>query len=169
MAGSIRIAICDDNDLSLQGTRATFAADRRFEVVGAYKRLDHRLQSGNRAVDLLILDPFYDRRASLDPGLLARIDAPILIYSEHFEAADFLSLLKAGIAGYLIKSRMLATRLLRAADSLTSDSVLVFDRSIVQYLVKSERIVAFVPHSESIKLTTREAEILDLMCDGLSY
>jgi DNA-binding NarL/FixJ family response regulator len=168
MAESIRTVICDDNDLSLQGTRATFQADSRFVVVRTYRRLDHRLQGCSHVVDLLILDPFREGHLNVEPGLLPQLGIPILVYTEHFDVGHFLSFLKAGIAGYLVKSRTSSARLLRTAHSLTSDAVLVFDRSILQHLMTSSRIIAFVALPQQTKLTIRETEILELMCEGFT-
>jgi len=104
-------------------------------------------------------------------GILAALPAArVLILSASAEQQDVLDAVKAGAAGYIVKSASRAELL--DAVRRTADEDAVFTPGLAGLVLGEFRRLAAAPESAGIdrpRLTDREAEILRMVATGLSY
>ncbi|HEY6280166.1 MAG TPA: response regulator transcription factor [Streptosporangiaceae bacterium] len=101
-------------------------------------------------------------------GLLASCpQARVLILSASGEQQDVLDAVKAGAAGYLIKSASRAEFLDAVRRTAAGDAV--FSPGLAGLVLGEFRRMAASPAPDTPRLTEREAEILRMVGTGLSY
>lgn len=91
----------------------------------------------------------------------------VLILSASGEQQDVLDVVKAGAAGYLVKSASRAELL--DAVRRTADGDAVFSPGLAGLVLGEFRRMAVNPASDAPRLTDREAEILRMVGIGMSY
>ncbi len=169
MSSRIRILICDDHTLFVEGIKAIFRNEQGLEVVG-------EARDGRQAValvkelqpDLLLMDVSMPDMNGPDATRRIREfdeDVKILILTMHEEEDLVAQSLEAGASGYIIKDAP-AAQLLYAIDAVRkgekylSPTVL---KKVVAGYVRNSR-----PQTSYDRLSTREREVLKLLAEGLS-
>src|SRR5262252_267548 len=166
----IRILICDDHTLFVEGIKAMLRNESSLEIVG-------EARDGRQAVelvkelkpDLLLMDVSMpdmngfdatQRVHELDPNI------KVLILTMHDEEELVARCLEAGAAGYIIKDAP-ASQLLYAIETVQKGerylSPNVLKKVVDGYVKNTNR-----PQTSYDRLTSREREILKLLAEGLT-
>lgn len=168
MTETIRVLLADDHPLFREGVAHTLAADPVFAVVG-------QAESGEEAVDLALrLKPdlaLLDINMTGMGGIAAagRIaaDLPgirIMMLTVNDNEDTLLAALKAGAHGYVLKG-VAAAELRAIARRIAGGEAYVTPALAAEMLAEFARPRATDAFSD---LTTREAEVLELLSRGLS-
>lgn len=155
----IRVAVVNDYELVVAGVAAVLARhSERVRVV----ELDSRLPVTSD-VDVVLYDSFGQPQGEMIdvPGLVSSPDARVLIFSWNVQPELVEASLKAGAAGYVSKSAD-AEALVEAIERVhRGETVRPADTPVDQ------PVVGRWPGEEQ-GLSPREAEVLALICQGLS-
>ena len=160
MSEKITVVLADDHHLVRRGFRRLLEDDPRIEVVG-------EASDGNEAIRLAAeLQPHVVVMDAAMPGTsgmaatraigTASPNVAVLMLSMHSEETVVRQALDAGARGYILKNVVdldLAAAIVRVAAGET-----VVDQTLVKPTLAGERN----------RLTPRELEVLQLICDGLS-
>lgn len=160
MSDPITVLLVDDHALVRRGFRRLLEDDPALAVVG-------EASSGDEAIRLFAeLHPQVVVMDSAMPGasglvatraiLASDADARILMLSMHAEATLVHQALAAGARGYVLKS------------ALDLDLASAVKRVAAGERVIDPAVAVPQPQGERTRLTPRELEVLQLICDGLS-
>ena len=168
----ITVLLADDHTVVRQGLRALLKAEEDMEVVG-------EAENGRQAVNLVKKSPpdvvLMDVAMPLMNGLEATRQilksspaTKVLVLTSYGDDDCIEQLMRAGAAGYLIKQTA-ANDLLKAIREVQRGNAF-FSPSIAKRL-RDQCREAFAngqPVKKSIELTSREAEVLQLIAEGFS-
>jgi len=160
MSEKITVLLADDHHLVRRGFRRLLEDDPRLEVVG-------EASDGNEAIRLaaelhprvIVMDAAMPGTSGMAATRAIRAASPeiaVLMLSMHSEETVVRQALDAGVRGYVLKNVVdldLAAAIVRVAAGET-----VVDQTLVKPTLVGERN----------RLTPRELEVLQLICDGLS-
>lgn len=160
MSGKITVLLADDHHLVRRGFRRLLEDDPRLEVVG-------EAADGNEAIRLaaelhpqvIVMDAAMPGTSGMAATRAIRTASPeiaVLMLSMHSEETVVRQALDAGVRGYVLKNVVdldLAAAIVRVAAGET-----VVDETLIKPALTGERN----------RLTPRELEVLQLICDGLS-
>lgn len=167
---TVRILICDDHTLFVEGLKAMLRNESSLEIVG-------EARDGRKAVelvkgvkpDLLLMDVSMPDMNGPDATRRIREfdqNVKILILTMHEEEDLVAQCLEAGASGYIIKDAP-ASQLLYAIEVLLKGekylSPVVLKKVVAGYVKNSQR-----PQTSYDRLSGREREILKLLAEGLS-
>ena len=172
-SAAVRVMVVDDHPMWREAV-AHDLAEAGFDVVAA-------VGDGGQALrvlaavrpDVVVLDLQLPDvpGVTVTRGILAALPAArVLILSASAEQQDVLDAVKAGAAGYIVKSASRAELL--GAVRRTADGDAVFTPGLAGLVLGEFRRLAAAPESAGInrpRLTDREAEILRMVATGLSY
>jgi two-component system, NarL family, response regulator NreC len=166
----IRILICDDHTLFVEGIKALLRSETSLEIVG-------EARDGRQAVelvkqlkpDLLLMDISMPDMTGFDATQRVHEFNPslkVLVLTMHDDEELVARCLEAGAAGYIMKDAP-ASQLLYAIDAVqkgdTYLSPVVLKTVVGGYVKNSNR-----PQTSYDRLSVREREILKLLAEGLS-
>src|SRR3989442_11036865 len=166
----MRIVVCDDHTLFVEGIKAILRNHPSLEIVG-------EARDGRQAVelvkefrpDVLLMDVSMPDMNGFDATRRVHDFDPsikVLILTMHEEEELVARCLEAGAAGYIIKDAP-ASQLLYAIETVQKGeqylSPVVLKKVIGGYVGNSNR-----PKTSYDRLSPREREILKLLADGLS-
>ena len=160
MSERIRVLLADDHHLVRRGFRRLLEDDPRIEVVGEASDGDEAIRlAASLHPDVVVMDaamPGTNGMAATRAIRRASSEIAVLMLSMHSEETVVQQALDAGASGYILKNVVdldLAAAIVRVAAGER-----VIDRSLLRQPLTGER------H----RLTARELEVLQLICDGLS-
>ena len=160
MSQKITVLLADDHHLVRRGFRRLLEDDPRLEVVGeAADGAEAIRMAAELHPHVVVMDaamPGTSGMAATRAILAAAPDVAVLMLSMHSEETVVRQAMDAGARGYILKNVVdldLAAAIVRVAAGET-----VFDRELVRRPLAGERG----------RLTPRELEVLQLICDGLS-
>ena len=160
MSDTIKVLLADDHHLVRRGFRRLLEDDPRIEVVGEASDGDEAIRlAASLHPDVVVMDaamPGTNGMAATRAIRSASSDIAILMLSMHSEETVVRQALDAGASGYILKNVVdldLAAAIVRVAAGER-----VVDQSLMRQPLTGER------H----RLTARELEVLQLICDGLS-
>jgi DNA-binding NarL/FixJ family response regulator len=168
----MRVMVVDDHPMWREGV-ARELAEAGFDVVAAVGEGAQAIRvAGAARPDVVVLDlqlPDLPGVAVIQGLLQACSAARVLVLSASGEQQDVLDAVKAGAAGYLVKSAARAEFL--AAVRRTADGDAVFTAGLAGLVLGEYRRLAVTsPRAEEPpRLTERETEVLRLVAKGLSY
>jgi DNA-binding NarL/FixJ family response regulator len=171
VSGVVRVMVVDDHPMWRDGVARDLAEDG-YEVVACLGEgaAAVRVAAATRP-DVVVLDLQLPDLPGVDVirGLRnAHPPARILMLSASGEQQDVLEAVKAGAAGYLLKSAGRAEFL--DAVRRTAEGDAVFTPGLAGLVLGEYRRLAAAPASaDAPQLTSRETEILRLVAKGLSY
>jgi DNA-binding NarL/FixJ family response regulator len=167
---AIRVMVVDDHPMWRDAVSRDLA-DAGFEVVAAVGEGTQALQIAAAVrPDVVALDLQLPDVPGVDVtrGILASFPpARVLILSASGEHRDVLDAVKAGAAGYILKSASRAEFL--DAVRRTAAGEPVFSPGLAGLVLGEFRRLAASPAPDTPRLTEREAEILQMVGTGLSY
>lgn len=167
------MVVADDTLLMRQGVVAVVEAIEGVEVVGAYEDADTLLAAISAADPDVVLTDIAMPPTHTDEGIRAavaiRTERPqtgIVVLSQYAEPQYVLDLFDQGSdgLGYLLKERVGDPTELERAIRAVAGGESVVDPRIVEILVSTQR----TQESITDRLTSREAEVLSLMAEGLN-
>jgi DNA-binding NarL/FixJ family response regulator len=177
MTEPVHIVLVDDHRLFRDGLARLLASDDRFEVTGQAASGEEFLQlitagavatANHRNVDVVFMD--------IDlPGGMNGIEASrkalerwpemkIIALSMHGDSDYYLPMVELGVKGFLLKNSDFA-EVVAAAMTVAAGGT-YFSQELVSGLVGALRGVG--EESRQDALSEREAEVLPLVCEGLS-
>lgn len=171
MSDPVSVVIVDDHPVWRDGLRTDLGSDGRIEVVGEAEDGGPAIEVTREAMPDVVL---MDLQLPTVPGVEAtrRIveESPhvrVLVLSASGEEADVLEAVKAGAAGYLLKSATsaeVAEAVVRVAAGEP-----VFTASLAALVMDEFRRLSSETPSGEPTLTPRENEILKHVAKGYSY
>lgn len=166
----VRIMVVDDHPMWRDAV-ARELNEAGFEVVAAVSEGAQALRITRAAQpDVVVLDLQLPDVPGVDVarGILATQPATrVLVLSASGEQQDVLDAVKAGAAGYLVKSASRAEFLDAVRRTAAGDAV--FSPGLAGLVLGEFRRLAASPAADTPRLTEREAEILRMVGTGLSY
>ena len=166
----MRVMIVDDHPMWRDAVGRDLA-EAGFEVVATVGEGAQALRiAGSVRPDVVVLDLQLPDVSGVDVarGLLAaNPDVRVLILSASGEHRDVLDAVKAGAAGYIVKSASRAELIDAVRRTESGDAV--FSPGLAGLVLGEFRRLAVSPDPDTPRLTEREAEILRMVGTGLSY
>jgi DNA-binding NarL/FixJ family response regulator len=164
----VRVVIAEDQALLREGLARLFA-DAEHEVVAAVGDADKlRAAVSEHDPDLAVVDVRMPPSFT-DEGIRAahwirdaHPNVSVLVLSQHVEAAGAVHLVSHSGFGYLLKDRVLEVSEFMDAAERVGRGGSALDPKVVATLISSE------PEVGTGDLTSREAEVLSLMAEGLT-
>lgn len=160
MSARITVLLADDHHLVRRGFRRLLEDDPRIEVVGEAADGDEAVRLATQLrPQVVIMDAAMPGMSGMAATRAIRTAAPdvaVVMLSMHSEETVVRQAMDAGARGYILKNVVdldLAAAIVRAAAG-----EMVFDETLVKPSLTGERS----------RLTPRELEVLQLICDGLS-
>ena len=166
----MRVMIVDDHPMWRDSVGRDLA-EAGFEVVATVGEGAQALRiAGSVRPDVVVLDLQLPDVSGVDVtrGLVAaHPDIRVLILSASGEHRDVLDAVKAGAAGYIVKSASRAELIDAVRRTESGDAV--FSPGLAGLVLGEFRRMAVSPDPNTPRLTDREAEILRMVGTGLSY
>jgi len=167
-----RIVLADDHPLLRKALRDLLEKEPTFQIIGeAGDGVEAVKLAGELAPDIIIMDismPNLDGLQATQQIKTKHPDIAVLVLTVHTDDECILDILKAGAAGYLLKSAF-GDEVIHAVRAVTSGEM-VLSASIGQRLLtQAARFPTRPFHLEAgEKLSARELEVLKLTARGLS-
>ena len=159
----IRLLIADDHPVVRAGLRALFATEPDLAVVGEAATGAEAVERSRSGVDIVLMDlQFGDgmQGAEATRRIRASEDAPhVLVLTNYDTDADILGAVEAGASGYLLKDAPPAELVAAVHAAARGESAL------------APRVAGRLEARQNAAdeaLSSREAEVLGLVADGLS-
>ena len=160
MSEKITVLLADDHHLVRRGFRRLLEDDSRIDVVGEAADGDEAIKlAAELHPRVVVMDAAMPGTSGMAATRTIRASAPdiaVLMLSMHSEGTVVQQAIDAGASGYILKNVVdldLASAIVRVAAGET-----VIDQTLVKPALAGERK----------RLTPRELEVLQLICDGLS-
>lgn len=165
----ISVLIADDHKMMLDGLRSLFAGENNITIAGeASNGLQVLAFLANNKVDIAVLDIGMPQMDGYETALKIKQDHPhtkVLVLSLHKDEKYIGKLLKAGVAGYIIKDRG-SEELITAINTIAAGKE-YFDAEVLKISIRAMQNKSAGINNE-IKFTKREVDVLHHIADGLS-
>ncbi len=168
------VLIVDDHDVVVQGIERAFDGNPGFEVVGTARDGSEALAlAKSLSPDVVIMDISMPKLNGIEAAHFfktAGLQTRIVIYSMYSDKEYVLSLFKAGISAYVLKSEPVADLLLGVR--VVCEGGAYFSKSIHETIRKQmeessgNKEEGKGEEDDFSKLSTREKEIFLLLADG---
>lgn len=161
-----RILVVDDHPIVRQGVRTAFADSKRVEIVGEADNAEDALSSVKLLQpDLVILDiRLKGSRSGVEVAKKLREAHPnlkIVVLTNYAQEPYLKAMIKAGVDGYLLKDTS-PSQIVEAIDMILEG------RSVYSSSINSRLVSGYLREQGVSDLTAREAEVLQLVADGLT-
>lgn len=155
-----RILLADDHPMILEGIRAVLAP--QFEIVGTVGDGLALVEAALRLKpDLIVAEVTMPLLNGIDAAIQIKRSVPgikLIFFTMHSNSATVKAAFEAGVAGYVLKSRA-GGELLDVVQSVLNCSI---DVSPMPSTQQAERVQG----AATVRLSTREREILQLVAEG---
>lgn len=158
--------IIDDHPIVRQGIKAALNSQADFEIAGEADNADDAI-SGVEMLDpdIVLLDiRLKGTRSGVEVANAlkeVRPDLKIAVLTNHAQEPYLRAMVKAGVDGYLLKD----TPPSQIVDALR---MVLEGRNVYSENINTNLVVGYLKSEGSGDLTAREAEVLQLIADGLS-
>ena len=161
-----RILVVDDHPIIRQWVRSAFADSKRVEIVGeADNAADAQSSVELLQPDLVILDiRLKGSRSGVEVATNLREahpDLKIVVLTNYAQEPYLKAMIKAGVDGYLLKD-MPPSQIVEAIDMVLEG------RSVYSNSINSRLVSGYLREGAAGDLTSREAEVLQLVADGMT-
>jgi DNA-binding NarL/FixJ family response regulator len=168
---TIRVVLVDDHALLREGTRKLLEGEPDFKVVGeAANGLDGVKVVRAEKPDVVLMDVVMPGLAGLEATRQIKQSNPavaIIILSAYDDDRYVLSLLEAGIAGYLLKSAG-GHELIQAIRAIKAGEAVLHPRVTAKLLARASRSSTHASSSSGgDRPSERELEVLRLAANGM--
>jgi DNA-binding NarL/FixJ family response regulator len=169
---AVRVMVVDDHPMWREGV-ARDLTEAGYEVVATAGEGAQAVRiAGAARPQVVVLDLQLPDLSGVEviSGLIKQVpDVRVLVLSASGEHQDVLDAVKAGAAGYLVKSA--AREEFLTAVRRTADGETVFTPGLAALVLGEYRRLAAAPKADAAtpRLTDRETEVLRLVAKGLSY
>lgn len=172
----IRVLIADDNVVIRQGLRSLLDAEEGITVVGEASTGAEAIQWVRKhPVDVALMDlrmPVIDGIAATAEIMRVRPEVKVLVLTVTEDPMTLARSAQAGAKGYLVYSHFAPEELLRAVYAVASGDEIALSAPVALALERMPRDLTGHQSLEERQLrdplTSREAEILELIADGRS-
>ena len=171
MTEPVRVLVVDDHPMWRDGVRADLEASGAAQVVGEAGDGGEAIEAARDAMpDVVLMDLQLPTVSGVDATRRIVEESPhvkVLVLSASAEENDVLEAVKAGAAGYLLKSATAS----EVADAIARvrDGEPVFTPSLAGLVMTEFRRLAQKEEPDEPRLTQRENEVLRLVAKGYTY
>ncbi len=171
MTEPVRVLVVDDHPMWRDGVRADLEASGTAHVVGEAADGGEAIEAARDVMpDVVLMDLQLPTVSGVDATRRIVEESPhvkVLVLSASGEENDVLEAVKAGAAGYLLKSATAS----EVADAIARvrDGEPVFTPSLAGLVLTEFRRLAHKEESAEPRLTQRENEVLRLVAKGYTY
>jgi DNA-binding NarL/FixJ family response regulator len=172
---TIKIVLVDDHKIIMDGISSLLMDEENIEVVGKALNSDELYQLlETNPVHLVLLDVFLPKPIGIE--ILKSIvkkhpKIKVIILSGNDEEDLISNAFQAGASGYLTKS-VEKNELVEAIHTVIDGDQYIsksLEQNLTKNFIKKARFGDKFAHHKLTGLTSREIEIIILLCDGLSY
>jgi DNA-binding NarL/FixJ family response regulator len=171
----IRILLIEDNRLLREGIAAMLNGESDLEVVARSEDGDavRQLKGMKKPPDVILLDLGLEKEDSLSLMTVLRAEVPearIIAMDIFPEQHDIVEFVKAGGSGFILKNAP-SNDYIKTIKAVAKGSKVLppaLTNSLFTQIIESALKTGNGIPSNSIQLTTREREIVDLISEGLS-
>jgi DNA-binding NarL/FixJ family response regulator len=161
-----RVMVVDDHPIVRQGLRTALEKTTNFEIVGEADNADDAISAVELLdPDVMLLDiRLKGGRSGVEVAGRLRTLRPalkIVVLTNHAQEPYLRAMVEAGVDGYLLKD----TPPNQIVEAL---GMIVEGRSVYSDSVSSSLVTGYLRSQGAGNLTAREAEVLQLVADGLS-
>ncbi len=166
---SIHVAIADDHPLILQGMETLLSKYRHIRLTGTFSTAAELLHGLERSQpDVLLLDIQLPDKSGDELAAIIRKDYPsvrILILTNFNSPLYVHNAIRHGVQGYLLKTTS-SDILINAIETVYNGGSFI-DKALKEKMEQSQEVNKWIFNTKST-LTSREAEILQLIVNGLT-
>ncbi len=167
----IKILICDDQEIVCEGLQRILEADPDLSVVGiAHDGLEALELAAKNLPDLVLMDLKMPVMNGIQATRKLREKFPemhVLVLTTYADDEWLFDAIRSGASGYLLKDRPRNELIDAIKGTITGDAYI--DPAVAAKVLANVAQTASVePHPARISLSPREAEILELLVQGLS-
>jgi DNA-binding NarL/FixJ family response regulator len=167
----INIAIVEDHTLFREGVKTLLQKISDFKVIAEYANGKEFVDSlDNHEPDIVLMDIEMPVMNGLDATKLAFAKKPeikIIVLSMYSDKQYYYEMILAGVAGFIIKDASV-NQLEKAIREVNSGMSFFSPELIHKAMVLSNEVNNKQKKINDLQLTSREIEVLDLICEGLS-
>ena len=167
----IRVLLADDHNIFRDGMHTMIDKEEGMEVVGEADNGRKSIKEAEKlAPDVIIMDVSMPDMNGIEATRKIKAEMPdikVIALSMHSDRRFVLGMLEAGASGYLLKDCAfieLASAIRQVTTGNTYLSPKIADVVVKGYLNK----MSDSSHKDSVLLTSREREILQLIAEGLT-
>ncbi len=167
----IKILICDDQEIVCEGLQRILGADPDLSVVGiAHDGLEALELAAKNHPDLVLMDLKMPVMNGIQATRKLREKYPemhVLVLTTYADDEWLFDAIRSGASGYLLKDRP-RKELIDAIKGTIAGDAYIDPAVAAKVLANVAQTPSAEPHSARISLSPREAEILELLVQGLS-
>jgi DNA-binding NarL/FixJ family response regulator len=161
-----KVMIVDDHPIVRQGLKAAIDAQSDFEIAGEADNADDAISAVEMlGPDIVLLDiRLKGSRSGVDVATALKQAKPkikIAVLTNHAQEPYLRAMVNAGVDGYLLKD----TPPSQIVEALR---MILEGRNVYSENINSNLVVGYLKSEGSGDLTAREAEVLQLIAEGLS-
>ncbi|MCY1636433.1 MULTISPECIES: response regulator transcription factor [Marinifilum] len=163
-----KVIIVDDHKMFRSGLRFLLSNIPNITVIGEASNGKEFLEMAeNETIDIALMDINMPEMNGIDATRIAMEKYPdlkVIVLSMHGEEEYYDQMLDAGVKGFLLKNSD-ADELIAAIEAVIAGKS-YFSQELLVDILDQKRLQKL--RTDAVKLSTRELEVLKLICDGFS-
>lgn len=163
-----KVIIVDDHKMFRSGLRFLLSNIPNITVIGeASNGKEFLKMAENETIDIALMDINMPEMNGIDATRIAMEKYPdlkVIVLSMHGEEEYYDQMLDAGVKGFLLKNSD-ADELIAAIEAVIAGKS-YFSQELLVDILDQKRLQKL--RTDAVKLSTRELEVLKLICDGFS-
>lgn len=163
-----KVIIVDDHKMFRSGLRFLLSNIPNITVIGEASNGKEFLEMAeNETIDIALMDINMPEMNGIEATRIAMEKYPdlkVIVLSMHGEEEYYDQMLEAGVKGFLLKNSD-ADELIAAIEAVLAGKS-YFSQELLVNILDQKRLQKL--RTDAVKLSTRELEVLKLICDGYS-
>ncbi|WP_321300312.1 response regulator transcription factor [Marinifilum fragile] len=163
-----KVIIVDDHKMFRSGLRFLLSNIPNITVIGeASNGKEFLKMAENETIDIALMDINMPEMNGIEATRIAMEKYPdlkVIVLSMHGEEEYYDQMLEAGVKGFLLKNSD-ADELIAAIEAVIAGKS-YFSQELLVDILDQKRLQKL--RTDAVKLSTRELEVLKLICDGFS-